>query len=85
MGPSVPRHALPAVHSMAAYAIPLAKVSRTAIRLTVFAALFIALLPPLDRIRVLTALWKVLLRCMFAAIGLLLYAQWRIIIQHHKM
>jgi hypothetical protein len=69
---------------MAAHAIPLARVSRIAIRLKVFATLFIALLPPLYRIRLLSALWRVLLGCKFIAIGLLLYAQWRIIIQHHK-
>src|SRR5215213_3806552 len=62
-GPSVPRHALPAVHSMAAHAVALARVSRIATRLKVFATLFIPLLPPLYRIRLLTALWRVLRAC----------------------
>ena len=45
---------------MTAHAVPLAKVSRIPTRLKVFATLFIPLLPPLYRIRVVTALWRVL-------------------------
>src|SRR5919112_6591161 len=62
-GPSVPRHALPAVHSMAAHAVPLARVSRIATRLKVFATLFTPVLPPLYRIRLLTALRRLLRAC----------------------
>src|SRR5215217_2168468 len=59
-GPSVPRHAPFAVHSMAAHAVPLARVSRIATRLKVFATVFISVLPPLYRIRLLTPLFQAL-------------------------
>src|SRR5215216_4533752 len=48
---------------MAAHAVPLARVSRIATRLKIFATLFIPLLPPFYRIRLLTALWRVLRSC----------------------
>src|SRR5215212_9036724 len=48
---------------MAAHAVALARLSRIATRLKVFATLFIPLLPPLYRIRLLTALWSVLRAC----------------------
>src|SRR5687768_18622359 len=48
---------------MAAHVVPLARISKIATRLKVFATLFIPLLPPLYRIRLLTALWRVLRPC----------------------